>query len=68
MADCVQRNHLVKLWNEAVLGFSQAVHALAACKENAPEFEEQHRQTELARQHAENTHTMLELHRTEHGC
>jgi hypothetical protein len=68
MADCAQRNHLVKLWNEAVLAFSQAVGQLKACRKSDQAFAEQHQLTEMARLHADNARSMLELHRTEHGC
>jgi hypothetical protein len=68
VADCAQRNHLVKLWNEAVLGFSKAVAQLKACQKSGTAFAEQHHLTEIARLHAENARSMLDIHRTEHGC
>jgi hypothetical protein len=68
MPDCVHRNQLLKLWNEAVLGFSQAVSRLKACHKNDRAFAEQYQLTKLARQHADNARIMVELHRTEHGC
>jgi hypothetical protein len=68
MADCAQRNNLVKLWNEAVLAFSQAVSQLKACQKSDRAFVQQHQLTEMARLHADNARSMLELHRTEHGC
>jgi len=68
MADCAQRNHLVKLWNELVLAFSQAVGQLKACRKSDKAFAEQHQLTEMARLHADNARSMLEIHRTEHGC
>jgi hypothetical protein len=68
MPDCVHRNNLVKEWNEAVLNFSNAVSRLKACQGNGPDFAKQYHATEEARLQAENTHLMLELHRTEHGC
>jgi hypothetical protein len=68
MPDCVHRNHLVKLWNEAVLGFSEAVNKLKACPKTDRGFTEQYQATEQARLHAENARVMLNLHRDEHGC
>ncbi len=68
MRECTHRNHLVKLSNEAVLAFSQAVGELAACKGNDRQFKEQHQLTEMARLHADNARSLLELHRREHGC
>jgi hypothetical protein len=68
MPDCLQRNHLVKLWNDSVLAFSEAVAKLKACQESDKAFAEQHQLTELARLHADNARSMLEIHRTEHGC
>ena len=67
MRDCTQCNHLVKLWNEAVLAFSQAAEKLSACKGN-DQFKRQHHLTEMARLHADNARIMVELHRAEHGC
>jgi hypothetical protein len=68
MPECVHRNQLVKLWDEAVLGFSQAVSRLKACHKNDRSFAEQYKLTELARQRADNARTLVELHRAEHGC
>jgi hypothetical protein len=67
-AGCVHRHQLIKLWDEAILGFSQAVSLLKACHNNDRAFAEQYQLTELARQHADNARIMVELHRTEHGC
>jgi hypothetical protein len=68
LRECTHRNQLVKLWNEAVLAFSQAVEKLSSCKGNDQQFKQQHQLTEMARLHADNARSMLELHRTEHGC
>jgi len=38
VADCAERNHLVKLWNKAVLAFSQAVSILKTCRKNDQGF------------------------------
>jgi hypothetical protein len=65
--DCPERNHLIKEWHEAVATFSNSVSQLKASIGN-DHFEDQHQVTELARLHAENVRTMLELHRAEHGC
>ena len=40
----------------------------AACQESDKAFAEQHQLTELARLHADNARSMLEIHRMEHGC
>ena len=68
MLDCAHRNELVKLWNEAVWEFSQAVGKLAACKAVDQQFKQQHGLTEMARLRADNARSMLELHHAEHGC
>jgi hypothetical protein len=47
--------------------FSGSVSQLRAWLGDA-NFAEQRKETELARQHAENAYTILELHRSEHGC
>jgi hypothetical protein len=68
MHACVDRNRLVKEWNEAVLNFSKAVSLLKACNGDGKNFAKHYHATEEARLQAENTHLMLEIHRAEHGC
>jgi hypothetical protein len=49
------------------MAFSQAVSQLKACKKSGQAFAEQHHITEMARLHAGNARSMLELRRAEHG-
>jgi hypothetical protein len=67
MPDCERRNHLVREWHEAVVKFSHSVSQLKACIGDA-NFAKQRQETEITRLHAENAHTVLELHGSEHGC
>jgi hypothetical protein len=49
------------------LDFANCVGGLAA-RNNGYGFAAHYEKTELARLHADNARTMLELHRAEHGC
>jgi hypothetical protein len=68
MPPCLHRENLTVEYHEAVQAFSYAVKRLRESDRTGVGFEEHHRATELARQRADNARTMLDLHRTEHGC
>jgi hypothetical protein len=67
MPTCPRRDRLTDEWHEAVRKFSTSVIRLHAAIGNQT-FADEHRSTEQARLHVENAYTMLELHRSEHGC
>jgi hypothetical protein len=68
MPTCPDRQQLIVEWRDAVLKFSDNVKRLAQCTKNGDGFMDQFQATDLARQHAENSHRMLSQHRAEHGC
>jgi hypothetical protein len=65
---CAERERLVSQWHDAILDFANCVGGLAARNNNGNGFAAHYDKTERARQHTENARSMLELHRTEHGC
>ena len=68
MVPCHHREHLIVEYDEAVERFSQAVKHFRECERSRLGFEQEKRATELARHHAENARTMLNLHCAKHGC
>jgi hypothetical protein len=66
--DCPERNRLIKDWHQAVQDFSKSVSRLTVCHRDEQNFADQYQATELARLRVEDAHTILELHRAEHGC
>ena len=65
---CDDRKRLLAEYQDALRKFSAAVGRLQECDRDARRFADEHLATEMARLHAENTRTMLNLHRDEHGC
>jgi hypothetical protein len=68
MDDCRDRNQLIKDWHQAVQDFSKSVSRLRVCHGDVRKFADQYQATEIARLHADDAHSMLELHRAKHGC
>ena len=67
MPTCQHRDRLIGEWHEAVSEFSKSIKRLKEAIGNES-YAGEHQATELARLHAENARTMLELHCSEHGC
>jgi hypothetical protein len=67
MPDCERRNQLVRELRDALEKFSHSINQLRASVGDV-NFAQQLQATELARLHADNARTILELHRSEHGC
>ena len=67
MLTCPHRQQLTEEWNQAVSEFSKSIRRLKDAIGNEG-YANEYRATEQARLHAENARTMLNLHRSEHGC
>jgi hypothetical protein len=65
---CEERERLIIQWHDAILAFGNCVGGLAARNNSGNGFAAHYEKTERARLHAENARTILELHRSEHGC
>ena len=66
---CPQRDEIIIEWRESVVIFADEVKRLAACTGgNREGFLDQFQITDQARQHCEDVHTALRLHRVEHEC
>ena len=68
MPTCPDRERLIVQYHNAVVMFSASISRLKACNGDGKGFSATHRETELARLHAENARLMLEMHRSEHDC
>ena len=68
MSACTRRDEIIVEWRESVVKFADQVKRLAECAGDREGFLDQFHLTDQARQHCEDIHTALRLHRTEHGC